>query len=101
METTKTVAHTPAPWRMRELTHKDYSYLIDAGPEIGSYLIATINRGNGPDEANARLIAEAPTLLKEAAAFVADFEAYINSDDYDLPDPSELLASIARATGTA
>jgi hypothetical protein len=83
------------------LTHKDYSYLIDAGPEIGSYLIATINRGNGPDEANARLIAEAPTLLKEAAAFVADFEAYINSDDYDLPDPSELLASIARATGTA
>lgn len=40
-------------------------------------------------------------LLAESAAFVADFQAYIDSDDYDLPDPSALLAAIATARGLA
>jgi hypothetical protein len=40
-------------------------------------------------------------LLAAAEAFAADFDAYINSDDYDLPDPSALRAAIAKAKGGA
>lgn len=39
-------------------------------------------------------------VVKAARNFVADFQAYVDSDDYDLPDPSDLLAAI-KASGAA
>jgi hypothetical protein len=69
---------------------------------------------NGPDEYRSRvatfanydlagkygpLLAAAPELLAEAELFVSDFVAYLEADDYDLPDPSALIAAIAKAKG--
>lgn len=55
---------TPGPWRLKESPHKrEFSYFLDAGQDVGSYFIAAVNNGTGPDDANARLIAAAPELL--------------------------------------
>lgn len=51
------------------------------------------------DIARARLMTAAPELLGEAKAFLAEFNAYIEGDDCELPDPSGLLAAIAKAEG--
>ena len=52
---------------------------------------------NGDDERCAVLFAAAPTLLDEAEKFAADYAAYLDSDDHELPDISGLLAAIASA----
>lgn len=55
----------------------------------------------GIAEADARFIVRAcnshDELLAACKAFVDDFIGYINSDDYDLPDPTALKAAIAKA----
>jgi hypothetical protein len=38
-------------------------------------------------------------LLAAGKAFVEDYLGYINSDDYDLPDPRALMDAIAKAEG--
>jgi hypothetical protein len=58
-------------------------------------ILRTVNEvATDEDERRAKLAAMAPTLLHHAKEFIADFQAYINSDDYDLPDPTLLEDTI-------
>jgi hypothetical protein len=41
----------------------------------------------------------AKDLLSAGKAFVEDYLGYINSDDYDLPDPRALMDAIKKAEG--
>lgn len=83
--------HTPAPWTI-------------SGPHAGRG-ISIVADGNSiarvyahPDaEANAKLIAAAPDLLKFALRFVDRFEAEY-SDEVDSPLVIEAKAAITKAT---
>lgn len=91
------MSHTPGPLSVSK--HGTPSY----APQYGIYSDGcrsdlAIVRGDNA-EADANLFAASPDLLKEAREFLDEFEAYINSDDYDLPDPSALREAIAKATG--
>lgn len=80
--------HTPGPWVMREC------------PKM--FAVDTADIGGGPIvhtdiEANARLIAAAPDLLKAAKQAL---QVFVNQGwDDDLIAASRLKAAIAKATG--
>ena|SRR3990167_5951810 len=62
-QTQQEVKHTPAPWRIDEQDEATWRIL---GPNLGRYdnEIAELAYTGGNAEANARLIAAAPALLK-------------------------------------
>jgi hypothetical protein len=89
--------HTPGPWRLKESPHKrEFSYFIDTGPELGSYFVAAVNNGTGPDEANARLIAAAPELLAALETlYEADQQGFPLATQRQVREQAE--AAIAKA----
>ena len=89
--------HTPLPWYTAEKarwqadvrfvrTSYDSSGVIGCCGDLDAEFI--VRACNAHDE-----------LLAAGKAFVEDYLGYINSDDYDLPDPRALLAAIAKAEG--
>ena len=59
--------HTPGPWIVREPNEDEYDsphYQIEANVRGEPYTIAGMAYLNGPDHADARLIAAAPDLLE-------------------------------------
>lgn len=106
-----TAQHTPGPWAAVDqgdrLDHHGMPYIAIFGGLNGGGTVATvpnIHPGNQPGDlrvardANARLIAAAPSLLEALSAIVA-------STDYGAEDDRPLMrqarAAIAEATGLA
>ena len=85
-------AHTPGPWAFKKGAHR---IEVRTTPER-AYAFSL------PDEANARLIASAPTLLEALEAVLPDLEHYVATHG---PGPDNRLAlaraAIAKAKGGA
>lgn len=92
--------HTPGPWKV------NYTKFSEVLAENGA-LIAKCNRINtlGNLQANARIIAEAPNLLRIAERLAALAEGLRNgnsaAEDEVCRLADQALASIARTTGVS
>lgn len=71
--------HTPGPWTISGPVGYEMEYEISSGPLVVGYLV------NGSNEADARLIADAPTLLAqrdEAVALLREVRSRIGDGTY-------------------
>lgn len=74
--------HTPGPWRLQRSPHRqdgeyDFAIHADGVMVLAEAFGRDAHGGTPPAEANARLIAAAPTMLTElrkAEAFISGFE---------------------------
>lgn len=88
--------HTPGPWRLDK--RASCAVVGEGGRMVASTSVHTSNTDDGEhvneNEANARLIAAAPELLKAAECFVAKVESgrARSADSY-----AQFKAAIARA----
>lgn len=107
-----TTRHTPGPWTTDEAEHDSPHQSIRIGSVMHHTVCtvwiddAPVHEFNAKQQANARLIAAAPELLKALIEIANDY-----ADRFDLDDPStnpgikssikEAHAAIAKATGAA
>ena len=82
--------HTPGPWEAGRLAGPD-QWMVSGGPDGNRTSIADVS-----GEANARLIAAAPDLLR-ACKYVA--EIAVAWDPLTPGDIAEVLAAVAKAEG--
>lgn len=106
-------AHTPGPWDYQEVkTSCGRAFRIGAGEMLTSGVGGCIIYDDYPAfprsnerEANARLIAAAPELLKALKALFRSYKELADSGDAgfwaleDTPDGKQALAALAKATG--
>lgn len=116
----ETAQSTPGPWRIADLNkqgmfNNDGSGVVLAGDNDDSVRICTVaahspaKRGKGHEldcsvrEANARLIAAAPDLLRTSQAVLRWYAAHGKStpDDTWTPELAKLHAAVSRATSLA
>jgi len=116
MNAKQKVEHTPGPWKVKRLHDKDYSTTIgdillikQAG--YGQRTLAEVQDLGVSDrtEANARLIAAAPELVKHLGVLVHRYDGISEAElalTYEDPnfakslrEARELLANIAKAEG--
>lgn len=90
-----TTQHTPGPWTARPNKHSDGLYWVH--DERGDYL--TLDEDE--HEANARLIAAAPELLKVLESIVRNHSLERVQTQLDGTDLYDALAAIAKAKGGA
>jgi len=110
-------AHTPGPWTIDHQRigppGEPVALLCDVNDPMSGTVIdwprgndssAAMSIDDAENEANARLIASAPTVLAALVEIVADIEAYCYDHDSDRPTDltvvlPTLQAAIAKATG--
>lgn len=86
-----TKTHTPGPWKSRYL--EKYGYIVENSEETGfehGKIADVLARGGGESDANARLIAAAPALLKAA-------KAMLDADPSKLKDQAQAAAQLYAA----
>lgn len=94
--------HTPGPWVAHDGTQHGGRrwgcWDVFADDKPGTY-VAGVNRDNPDDEANARLIAAAPELLKAAERAERMLAEVTPANSYAGSPLAELRTAIAKATG--
>ncbi len=95
---TKTATHTPGPWTS---IRSGPGWHIHDSESMG--IVETLGRdGDGEEEANARLIAAAPTQHDELCALADDLQSFSDSDTVpDLDWITENLESIRAVIAVA
>ena len=97
------VKHTPGPWKIKgpDRVEGDYAILADGFIIAQAYKQTDDDRFE-PVDANARLIAAAPELLKECEKSLEAFlhiQQYIEPSMIDEDGIKQLKAAIAKAKG--
>ncbi|SRR6266704_5945277 len=97
MKRMNTNTHTPGPWELHENETWEVHPLDD---EHGTFVIAEVPRdAQGDKEANARLIAASPRLLKALAGLAQYANGRLDRNPYSIPEFKEALQAIGEATG--
>ena len=96
----KDTAHTPGPWRVAPAADYLSSDInVDAGKR--GYICLAGVRGDTQAEANARLIAAAPDLLRALDNLLEQHMAGVDLSVRDRHEWLRAAAAVARATGVA
>ena len=91
--------HTPGPWGIHKQTHREgYKFVVTADDFWPAAIFSDGCRNEGTAEANARLIAAAPTLLDAAKAVLAS-DALIGNSASALAAFSQLRGAVKKAEG--
>jgi hypothetical protein len=90
-----TTQHTPGPWYSQPTAgHETHGQSAIASEATGKTVALAYD-----GEADARLLAAAPELLEALNNLAGGLVDYMNDDEAELPDVTEAIELIAKATG--